>query len=265
MTLLIAFLFKKKYAIYIRGEINFKNQFNRIFLKNAQFLVSNNTILKSKLENFNKNSHLIVSYLDLGNKLPSLDSQFLFPKKLSNQLKLLFVGRVERRKGIFELIDSCIHLRHKKINFTLDILGGGSSFNEINELLIKYNLQKYVSLKGQISNYSEIASYYKKSDIFVLPSYTEGFPRVIYTAMEYGLPIITTLVGGIPSIMKDQYNCLSVSVESSREIIDAVSLLKKNNTLYTDLSKNSYETIKKLVNSPTVNIHKDILINYFKN
>tara|TARA_B100002052_G_scaffold198922_1_gene181514 strand:- start:1654 stop:2781 length:1128 start_codon:yes stop_codon:yes gene_type:complete len=265
LTLLISFLLKKKYAIYIRGEINFKNQLNRIFLKNAQFLVSNNTILKSKLENFNKNSHLIVSYLDLGNKLPSLDSQFLFPKKLSNQLKLLFVGRVEKRKGIFELIDSCIHLRDKKINFTLDILGGGSSFNEINELLIKYNLQKYVSLKGQISNHSKIKSYYKKSDIFILPSYTEGFPRVIYTAMEYGLPIITTLVGGIPSIMKDQYNCLSVSVESSSEISDAVSLLKKSNTLYTNLSKNSFETIKKLVNNPAVNIHKDILIKYFNN
>ncbi len=265
LTLLISFLFKKKYAIYIRGEINFKNQFNRIFLKNAQFLVSNNTTLMNKLKKFNGNSHLIISYLDLGNKLPSIYSQFLFSKKLSNELKLLFVGRVERRKGIFELIESCINLRDKKINFKLDVLGGGSSFKQINELLIKYNLQKYVSLKGQISDHSKITSYYKKSDIFVLPSYSEGFPRVIYTAMEYGLPVITTLVGGIPSIMKDKYNCLAVSVESSKEISDAISLLKNNNTLYKHLRKNSFKTIERLINNPTVNIHKDILINYFKN
>ena len=196
-------------------------------MKDAQFLVANNEILRKKLENLNIKSHLIVSYLNLGNKLPSLNPQFLFKKKLSNKIKLLFVGRVERRKGIFELIETCVILRDKKINFSLDVLGGGSSFKEVNELLNKHNLQKYVSLHGQISNYSKIISYYKMSDVFVLPSYTEGFPRVIYTAMEYGLPVITTLVGGIPSIMKDQYNCISVSVGSSREIINAVSLLKK--------------------------------------
>ena len=193
LSLLISFLLKKDYAIYLRGEIKLNFYLTRLLLKNAKFLVSNNSIAKDKMNFYNNNSFQIMSYINLGNRIPKIS---LVQKKIKTvkTINLLFVGRVEKAKGVFELIDACKMLIRKKIDFKIDIIGGGESFKLIENDIKKNKLEKSINLVGQLTSRSEIVEYYKNFDIFILPSYTEGFPRVLDTAMEYSLLIITTMV-----------------------------------------------------------------------
>ena len=155
-------------------------------------------------------------------------------------------------------------LIRKKIDFKIDIIGGGESFKLIENDIKKNKLEKSINLVGQLTSRSEIVEYYKNSDIFILPSYTEGFPRVLYTAMEYSLPIITTMVGGIPSILKDNLNCLEIRVKSASDIYEGVRRLIKNTNLYAKLSLNSFRTIKKMIENENIYLHKDILEMHLK-
>ena len=258
LSLLISFLLKKDYAIYLRGEIKLNFYLTRLLLKNAKFLVSNNSIAKHKMNFYNNNSFQIMSYINLGNRIPKI-SRVQKKIKTVKTINLLFVGRVEKAKGVFELIDACKMLIRKKIDFKIDIIGGGESFKLIENDIKKNKLEKSINLVGQLTSRSEIVEYYKNSDIFILPSYTEGFPRVIYTAMEYSLPIITTMVGGIPSILKDNLNCLEIRVKSASDIYEGVRRLIKNTNLYAKLSLNSFRTIKKMIENENIYLHKDIL------
>ncbi|MDB4528258.1 glycosyltransferase, partial [Akkermansiaceae bacterium] len=203
-------------------------------------------------------------YLDLGNRMPIVRGikNVDFKKKVPT---FLFVGRVEKRKGIFELIKAFESLQKLDKEFKLIILGGGGDFDSIFEDIKKKQLDQCILLKGQISSRSAINDYYRESDVFILPSYTEGFPRVLYTAMEYGLPIITTMVGGIPSVMQDGFNCLAVRVGSSGDITESAIRLINSPDLFRRLKNNSEGTIRKIINSGKTDLHNDIVLNHLKN
>ncbi len=263
IILMLAFLFRKKYSVYVRGEIDFNNIFNKILFKNSEFLIANNPLDKEKLSNYNLNSYRIMDYLDLGNKKPLISNikHLNFKNKIPT---FLFVGRVEKRKGIYELVEAFEILYNLNFKFKLYVLGGGADFDFLFKEIKKKKLDQNILLQGQISSREIINDFYKKSDIFILPSYTEGFPRVIYTAMEYGLPIITTMVGGIPSVMKDEYNCLNVRVGSSDDIKNTIVKLIKNDDLFKKLKINSQKTIRQIISNEEIKIHEDILINFLK-
>lgn len=262
ITSIIAYLLNRNYAFYIRGETRFNSYIFKRVLKKAKFLVSNNTILQEKMKNYNDNSNLILSYKNLGNCYPVLKNKT--HKKINlNCVNLLFVGRVEKRKGVFELIDACEKLADQNFKFKLNIIGGGDSFEYLSKKIKEKKLTENIFCTGQISSKIEINKYYQMSDIFILPSYTEGFPRVLYNAMEFGLPILTTMVGGIPALMKNEYNCLEINVRSSEDIFNKIIYLSNNLNLFNKLSKNSFNTIQNAFKNKDLNFHIDILNNFF--
>ena len=262
ITSIIAYLFNKDYAFYIRGETLFNSYVFKRVLKNAKFTVSNNTIHQEKMKNYNDNSNLILSYKNLGNSIPVFKKK-PHKKMELNCVNLLFVGRVEKRKGVFELIDACEKLAYQNFKFKLYIIGGGDSFEFLSKKIKEKKLTEYIFFTGQISSKIEINKFYEMSDIFILPSYTEGFPRVLFNAMEFGLPILTTMVGGIPALMKDKYNCLEIEVGCSEDIFDKIINLSNDLNLYNKLSTNSFTTIYNAFKNKDLNLHIDIINNFF--
>ena len=118
MVLFLSFLFNKKYGLYVRGELNYNLPLSKQILSNAKLIVTNNPIIEKELLIYNHNSKMIISYIKLGNEIPVLLNKF--EKKsinIDSPFKLLYVGRIEVRKGIIELIDACKLLIEKKINF----------------------------------------------------------------------------------------------------------------------------------------------------
>lgn len=260
LVLFLSFLFNKKYGLYVRGELNYKLPFLKHILSKANLIVTNNPIILKELLIYNDNSKMIISYKKLGNEIPVLPNKF--EKKsisLNSPFNLLFVGRIEVRKGVIELIDACKLLIKNKINFKLVLVGGGELYESIkNNIKNDLILNSHIELVGLINDPERMKSYYLNSDVFVFPSHTEGFPRVIFDSMLYNLPIITTMVGGIPGFMKHHYNCLEIKVNSQEDIYNKIMLLHNNEGLINKLQLNNFDNLKHLFHKDLV-LHKNLI------
>jgi glycosyltransferase involved in cell wall biosynthesis len=139
---------------------------------------------------------------------------------------LLFVGRLIKEKGIFELLEAMIDIL-KQVDCHLLIVGNGEEKEEIIRRIKNAKLENSVSLLGYMDS-EKLYQVYQESTIFILPSYREGFPTAITEAMNFGLPIITTPVGGIPDHLQDGVNALFIKPKDPEVIANAVIRLLKD-------------------------------------
>lgn len=130
---------------------------------------------------------------------------------------ILFVGHCTRAKGVFELIDACRNMTGVKVVFV------GSLIPEVKQQMEDYAAADIeMEIKGELP-YEQIIEMMKKCAVFVLPTYTEGFPNVILESMACACPIVTTDVGAIPEMLdiNNGFNCgicvKPMDVESLRE------------------------------------------------
>jgi glycosyltransferase involved in cell wall biosynthesis len=118
----------------------------------------------------------------------------------ADRVRFFFAGRVGQRKGAFDLIQAFAHLSEpKKSRVRLTIAGDGE-IEKASTLVRELALTEIVSFAGWIG-VAERERLLRQSDVFVLPSYNEGLPMAILEAMSWGLPIISTPVGGIPEVV----------------------------------------------------------------
>ena len=109
--------------------------------------------------------------------------------------------------------------------------------------MAKLDIERYITFIGEVSN-EQVPKYMATSDIFVLPSLSEGFPNVCLEAMASGLPVIATKVGGLVEIIRDGQNGFLVNPETPREIAEKISLLLEDDELRERISSNNMEMVK---------------------
>ena len=136
---------------------------------------------------------------------------------------LLFVGRLIKEKGIFELLEAMTDILGQ-VDCRLLIAGDGNEKEEVIRRIKSAGLENSVFLLGYLDS-ERLYELYKRSSLFILPSYREGFPTVITEAMNFGLPIITTPVGGIPDHLQDGVNALFIKPKDPQAIANAVVCL----------------------------------------
>jgi glycosyltransferase involved in cell wall biosynthesis len=111
---------------------------------------------------------------------------------------LLFVGHCISTKGVFELVKACRDIPGIRLRLA------GSIHNDVKERLLEItNNEKWLEIMGELP-YDEVIRQMLLCEIFVLPTYTEGFPNVILEAMACGCAIITTPVGAIPEMLEPE-------------------------------------------------------------
>lgn len=110
-------------------------------------------------------------------------------KVSNNEILLGIVGRLEKQKNHDYLLSIFNELYKKNSNYKLIVIGTGSLESELKDKVKTLNLQSAVIFTGNIS---EPEKYYSAIDIFVLPSFYEGFPFVMIEAQANGLPCITS-------------------------------------------------------------------------
>ena len=120
----------------------------------------------------------------------------------------------------------------------------GDYSKELDYIIQKNNLREYLINFGQIEN-SKIQKFYQISDLFLMPSRGEGFPRVMLEAMACKCPPLAFDVGGVSEIMsKNMHHNLLVTLDDSKSFIEKAIDAISNDQLLTKLSNMSYSKVQ---------------------
>ncbi|MBL8855613.1 MAG: glycosyltransferase family 4 protein [Planctomycetaceae bacterium] len=138
----------------------------------------------------------------------------------------LFVGWLEQSKGVLDLLDACGLLKYSH-QFHLTIAGRGHTEVEAKRRVVALGLSEHVSFVGWVEG-DALRKLYSEHNIFILPSWAEGFPNSIIEAMASGLAVIGTAVGNIPDIVKHDVDALLVQPRDVDGLSNAMKLLFEN-------------------------------------
>jgi glycosyltransferase involved in cell wall biosynthesis len=232
---------------------------NKKFIKiirGSNLLVNSNELL-IKYQNLTKNILLI--------RTTTLEESDFFERIdtcKNNIVKLLYTGRIDPAKGLFELVDALKILKNQNFKkFELIIVGWDADLSqrnliELKKHIAKQNLTNEVFFEGKKQVGDELNYYYRNSDIYVFPTHFEGFPRTIWEAMANSLPIVTSAVGGIPFVLTNNKHALFSEVKNPNSISELINKIVENELLRKSLISNAY----KLATKNTLDIQTKILV-----
>jgi len=131
-----------------------------------------------------------------------IDFPALPPGPARQPYELLYVGRLEREKGVDVLLAALPALRAELPELTLTLLGGGSQENALRQLAGELRLGEAVRFTSGVPR-EELPRHYARAALCVLPSvWTENSPLVAYECLRAGLPMLGSRIGGIPELVE---------------------------------------------------------------
>ncbi len=145
--------------------------------------------------------------------------------------RLLYIGRIKKEKGIFSLMQI---VKELDINYNLNIVGGNQNLNFKDDKIKVFN---------ETSNVKKLINFYDKNNIFILPSYTEGFPKVILESLSRLRPVIVfSEIKHVKSKMKGVFVSKRNTKDLKKTIIYILNNYKK---IQSDIKKNMIPTKEK--------------------
>ncbi|MCX5714136.1 MAG: glycosyltransferase family 4 protein [Candidatus Omnitrophica bacterium] len=159
-------------------------------------------------------------------------------------VRFLYVGRLERIKGVGLLLRSARALLEKNNNFEINIVGDGLLEKMLQAQAVELGLGPWVKFRGVINDRKALADIYKSSDIFVLPSLRERFPLVILEAWAARSALIAPMVGSIPDVCTHLKDAYLVPPGNVSALSLAMLTLMENKGMRQDLAKNGYDLAK---------------------
>jgi glycosyltransferase involved in cell wall biosynthesis len=185
----------------------------------ARFYVEEAGIERSRLE-------VVHNWINLERFVPREQLEI---RGSDEPLRLLFVGWVNQSKGIFDLLTAVGEVA-TVLPVTLDIVGKGNEYQEAVSMVENDKvLRRLVRFHGWLSG-EDIIKRYEEADVFILPTYAEGFPNAVLEAMAMALPVITTPVGGIPDVVEEGRNGLLIPPGSSYALTMAIRYMAEHPT-----------------------------------
>ena len=139
----------------------------------------------------------------------------------SRGVKLLYVGRVIRTKGLRDVIHA-LALLPDLSEVTLDAVGTGEDLIACQELAARYQLTHRIHFHGRIPR-ADVDDLYQQADVFVFPSFREPSGNVIFEALGHGLPVITTDRGG-PGYVINEDSGIRVAADTPAQLAQDLAL-----------------------------------------
>jgi len=137
---------------------------------------------------------------------------------------LVYSGRITPWKGVEMLIRVVADLKQKYPDIIFEILGDGSEFEKLKNLAEELGVKEQVKFRGRVSE-EESHQIFAHSTIFVLNTNYEGLSHAVLNAMNVGLPVITTPVGGNPEVIVNEENGLLVPYNDQKAWESAITKL----------------------------------------
>ena len=141
---------------------------------------------------------------------------------------VLFLGRLNEKKGVFDLLRAWPAVRALVPEARL-VLAGNGDVRPLLELASQLGVRETLVLPGWITGAGK-REWLARADIFVLPSHAEGLPVSVLEAMICGIPVVATDVGGIPEVVADGAEGVLVPQSDPRALANALSGLLQDGT-----------------------------------
>ena len=158
---------------------------------------------------------------------------------------LLYHGRVDRRKGVLDLLGAVRVLRQRGRAVRLAVSGIGPDVDAVHARVTELGLADAVDVLG-VAGYADAPARYHLGDVFVSPTYKEGFSNTILEAMASGLPIVSCEVVGVVDCLADGRDALLVEPESPEQLADAIERMLTDGPLREWLARTALDEARTL-------------------
>lgn len=205
------------------------------------------------------NSHAVKPMLNI------TPNDFLFarPPLQLEKYRLIYVGALLTRKNIDKILEAVATLEQRRPGSVIcDIVGHGPAdyTDFIIDLARKLNVRHAVKFHGRVTDKDELRRLYRRSDIFLLPSTAEGFPRVLYEAMSQGCLVAASDISTIVAMLTQDQDFIALDPDRSETIVDAVERFYANPDFVTKMRARNENFIRtRIVNMTTAQQLIDVL------
>jgi len=177
-----------------------------------------------------------------------------------NAIKILYVGYFRHEKGLQFLFKAISELKVKGYNPHLTLVGSGPLKGNLEDLARKLDIASSVDFLGHIPMGTKLFNEYRRHNVFVLPSISEGTPRVLIESMACGLVTIATDAGGSSFTIEDGCNGLLIPPKDPQSLVDAIAAIVDDPSLQKRLIQNGY----KFAYDNSIEGHVDEVVNHVK-
>lgn len=172
-------------------------------------------------------------------------------KTYPHKKQILYAGTINARKGYTDMIKAFALIAKEYPDWQI-VFAGNGEVEQGKALAKELGITKQTVFLGWVNGGAKDKAF-KESTIFCLPSYAEGFSMAVLDAWAYGLPVITTPVGGIPDIAKDSENLLLFNPGDIKMLAHQIERMITDSTLRENISKESIKLAQTTFNIDTIN------------
>ncbi len=222
--------------------------------KNMEIAISEKLAKRDKITVIGKGGTIGVDFgiYDIGKKdewRQSVRKEFGISEK---EFVFSYIGRLNRDKGVTELISAFRELVKSESNVRLFLIGMEDGTNPVSEEILDWaKASEKVILTGSVAP-SRVAQLMSATDILVHPTYREGFSMVLQEAMAMALPIITTDVPGPSEVIVNGESGILIPSHSDKAILDEMKSLMKDDDRRESYSKNARARVEKYFARPVM-------------
>ena len=156
---------------------------------------------------------------------------------------VLAVGRFSSERGHADLLQATAKVIHELpgLPIRLVLLGDGVERDRMEQLASSLRIRERVIFAG---HHADTRPFFARANVFVLPSLSEGSPNVLLEAMEAGLPVVSTAVGGVPETVVDEESTLLVQPRDPQVLGTALRRILSDGPLAVRLAKAAYAKVQ---------------------
>jgi len=217
--------------VYFMLHFLVRNRVNKTIFQNTD---DRDIYLNKKLINLNNHDLILSSGIELKKITQRANRN-------NERFTFICVARLVYEKGIINLVEAARICANKGYDFKYQIVG---PLEENSKRLNEDILKQYDDIVDRLGPRNDVLDLLSKADAFILPTFREGFSRVLLEAAAIGLPSITTNVPGVGEIVRHNEEGLIAKVENSESLADAMIKLATNKPLADKFAQNALNRVK---------------------
>jgi glycosyltransferase involved in cell wall biosynthesis len=163
--------------------------------------------------------------------------------RLGSAVKVIFVGRLHPKKGVDTLLLAWQRVTRElpQLAWRLRLVGKGGLGYEMEASARQLSVDQTVEFCGQVDHPFPLL---RQSDIFVLPSRSEGMSNALLEAMAHGLPCIVSDIAGNDEVIQHERNGLLVKLDDEQDLARAIARLATDHALRERLGREALRTVE---------------------